>query len=140
MNAIIYVYYRIKKINPNYENIVISVQFLFIVVIHLMPLIQILDVFFGSKVFENFWNLVADDDIVTRRLIKLPLLILPLWLPIYFFLFKNNERILEGCKKLESMPRKVLRKKNFYLWLYILSSFLFLALGITSSDWVPKLK
>src|SRR5690606_15196936 len=138
MNAIIYVYYRIKKINPNYEIIVISVQFLFIAVIHLILLIWILDEIFQSSLFRNFWGVVENDDVVTRRMIMLPILILPLWIPIYLFLRKNNERILEGCKKLESMSKEEKRKKNLFLWLYIIGSFAFLILGMTSSGWIPK--
>jgi len=137
LNAIIYLYYRIRKLNPNSKNIVISVQFLFIAIIHLMPLIQILDFLLGSNVFVNFWNLVVNDDVVTRRMIKLPLIILPLWLPIYFFLRKNNEKILERCLKLESLPKDILIKKNFNLWMYIVFSFIFFILGIMSSKWVP---
>ena len=105
-----------------------------------MPLISVLDEFFDMKISGIFWNLVKDDDVITRRLIKLPILFSPLFLGVYFFVHKNNNRIIEGCKKLELLPKKDLRKKNFYMWIYIILSIIFLNLGITSSGWVPKLK
>ena len=140
MGFIIYIYYRLKRINPNYGNLIISIQFSAIILLHLMPLISVLDEFFDMKISGIFWNLVKDDDVITRRLIKLPILFSPLFLGVYFFVHKNNNRIIEGCKKLELLPKKDLRKKNFYMWIYIILSIIFLNLGITSSGWVPKLK
>lgn len=140
MNAIIYVYYRIKKINPNDGNIIIAIQFLFIILVHLLPIISIFNTLFHTNLLNSFDNLTRNDDVIIRRLIKLPILFSPLYILVYLFLHKNNERIVEGCKKFESMPKEERRKKNFYLWLYIICSFSLVVLVGTSSSWIPKLQ
>lgn len=137
MSAVIYIYYRIKKINPNYGNGIIAIQFSFIILVHVMPLVSIFDEVFLTNIFTSFDNLTKDDDVVTRRMIKLPILFAPVIIAVYFFLNKNKERIEQGCKKLESMTKDERRRKNRYLWLYIIGSFLFLVLGVTSSEWIP---
>ena len=139
MNAIIYVYYRLKRINPNDGNFIIAIQFLFIVLIHLLPIISIFDTLFHTNLFNSFNKLTQNDDVVTRRMIKLPIMFSPLYIIICLFLRKNNARIIKGCQKLESMSREEWRKKNLYLWMYIICSFSFLVLGATSSGWIPKL-
>ena len=70
----------------------------------------------------------------------LPILFSPLFIGAYFFLKKNNERIQENCEVFEAMPKEEKKRKNLYLWLYIIGSFAFLILGGTSSGWLPKLK
>lgn len=140
MRAIIYIYYRIKKVNPNYGNGIIAIQFSFIILVHVIPLVSIFDEVFLTNLFTSFDNLTKNDDVVTRRMIKLPILFAPLFIAIYYFLDKNKERIEQGCKRLESMSKDERRRKSRYLWFYIIGSFVFLILGVTSSSWVQWFK
>lgn len=132
MNAIIYLYFRIKKINNNENNLTIASLFCVIILTHLMPFLYILG--------ENYPNVFTNAFIENELFVVLIALFIPISLIIYLFLRKHNERIQEGCKKLELMSKYERRRKNGYLWLYIIASFVFLVLGVTSSDWVPWLK
>lgn len=140
MDKISYLYYRIKKLNPHDGDIAVSIQFTGILVIHLMPIVWISDQIFDTFLFDSFWSLAEHDDVVARRMIKLPILLFPLWLGVYLFLRHYKEKIEEGVKKFELMSKKERKRKNLYLWLYIVGSFVFLLIGISSSDWVPTLK
>ncbi len=132
LNIFIYLYFRIKKINNNDNNFSISPLFSAILFVHLMPLLLILSEFFSNYVSANLVKNIQE--------IMFVILLIPTSLIMYLYLRSNNERILEGMKKLEQMSKHEKRRKNFYLWLYIIGSFVFFFLGITSSDWVPWLK
>lgn len=133
-----YMYYRIKKINPDDGNAIIAIQLSIIPVLYLMSISMILDQVFDFNLIGSVNYLMEDDNVITRRLIKLPILLFPIWCFLYFFLRRHNEKIQENCKVFEGMSQTQKRRKNVYLILFVLCTFVFFILGITSPQWVPN--
>lgn len=138
--AIAYLYYKFDKSNSGAGDAVTAIQFCAIIILHLMPLVWICDALFKTYIFESFINLVQNDNVWLRRLVLIPLAILPMYIFIYFLLRHNKAKLSEGYREIESLSVPEKKRKDVLYVTYLIGTYIFLILGLVSPSWIAWIR
>ena len=79
------------------------------------------------------------DDRFINRFVRIPLLLLPIYLGIHFFIKWNFKRFETEFSKFEKMNSGEKKKADRKGWLIIAATIVWFFIGMTSRDWIDAL-
>jgi len=141
LNTIFYIYWKLSKVDGDSEPTSIQrfgILFQMSGLLYLLTWfgLVIIDQFLGRD-YSNFLLNFFGDDKVTRRLITIPLLILPFLIIFYVFFRIKRKRMKIALAYFDGLESGERSKWNRKLRKLIMVLLVYSVISLTSSSWVP---
>jgi len=138
MKFLAYIYWRLlnrNSYNAYHKHEITCLQILGIIAFWCLPFIFIIQNVTGIII----WNRLMSDDRFINRFVRIPLLLLPIYLGIHFFIKWNFKRFETEFSKFEKMNSGEKKKADRKGWLIIAATIVWFFIGMTSRDWIDAL-
>lgn len=141
MRYIAYLYWSFKHANPKYgeeDRISILISLFGLLILYLFTFILLIDAFFDTNFRRaNGW---LDDNAAINRLVKIPILISPIFFILLWLLTLKKQKIEREVSEIEKLPQNIRKgiKRRFVI--FLIFSAIFLLAGITSGAWVKMIR